>query len=271
MAITSPAGVTEGLGSSSAQGFVINKATLPTQIAGGFSSLFRATGVPSQGSVPGAAAICDKSTLGCLGFNNPTSGLSSYIGWAKMTAANANTEVMFMDRLAHMGGMSGTVATAQTANVAVTDSSLTARKGASDYSNVQWFLEWYTATGSTAVTATISYTNQNDVAGKTTTVSVPASMAAGRALPILPLAGDWIKSIQSVTLSATTGTAGSFGVTAARFLTSVCCLAALGPVREDWAGLGFPKVEANACITLMVICGTTSTGAVIGNAKLIQG
>ena len=271
MAITSPAGVIEGLGSSSAQAFVINKATLPTQIAGGFSSLFRATGVPPQGSVPGAAAICDKSTLGGMGFNNPAGGLSSYIGWAKMSASNANTEVSFMDRLAHMGGLSGTVITAQTANVAVTDASLTTRKGASDYSDVRWFLEWYTATGSTAVTATISYTDQNDVAGKTTTVSIPASTAAGRLLPILPLAGDWIKSIQSVTLSATTGTAGSFGVTAMRFVTALCCLAALGSVREDWAGLGFPKVEDNACLTLMVLCGTTSTGAIVGNAKLIQG
>lgn len=271
MAITDPAGVVAALGSSAAQAFVINKATLPTQIAGGFSSLFRATGVPSQGSVPAAAALCDKSTLGGLRYNNPTSGLSSYIGWAIASAANANTELMFVDRLAHMGGLSGTVTTAQTAGVAVTDAALTSRKGAADYSDVQWFLEWYTATGSTAVTATVSYTNQNDVAGKTTTVSIPVSTAAGRALPIIPLAGDWIKSIQSVTLSATTGTAGSFGVTAIRFLTAIGCLAALGPIGADWALVGLPKVEDNACITLMVVCGTTSTGAIICNAKLIQG
>ena len=270
MSIASPAGVVNGLGNA-AQAFVISKAALTAQIAGGFASLFRATGMPSQGSVPGAAAICDKSTLGSMGFTNPPAGVSSYIGWAKFNASTASTEINFVDRLAHMGGLSGTVTTAQTANVAVTDSSLTSRKGESDYSDVQWFLEWYTATGSTAVTATISYTNQNGTAGKTTTVSIPASTAAGRAIPIIPLAGDWIRSIESVTLSSTTGTAGSFGVTAMRFLTSVCCLPALGSVAADWAALGFPKVEDNACLTLLVLCGTTSSGAIVGHAKLIQG
>lgn len=270
MAITSPSGVVAGLGNS-AQQLVINKASVSTQIAGAFSSLFRATGTPAQGAIPSTAAICDKSLLGSMGFTNPTSGLASYIGWAKMSAANANTEILFVDRLAHMGGLSGTVTTAQTAGVAVTDSSLTSRKGASDYSGVQWYLEWYTATGSPAVTATISYTNQGGTSGKTTTVSVPASTAAGRAIPIIPLAGDWIRSVETVTLSATTATAGSFGVTAVKFLTSVCCLSALGSVREDWAGLGFPKVEDNACLTMLVLCGTTSTGAIVGNAKLVQG
>lgn len=270
MAITSLAGVVNGLGNS-AQAFVINKASMATQITGGFSSLWRATGIPAQGAIPAAAAICNKSLLGAMGFNNPTAGLASYLGWMKILNSNANMDVNFADRLAHMGGLNGTLATAQTVNVAVTDSSLTSRRGATDYSDVRWFLEWYTATGSTAVTATISYTNQNGTSGKTTTVSVPASTAASRMLPIIPLAGDWIQSVQSVTLSATTGTAGSFGVTALRPLTGVSLLAANAPVTADWAALGFPKVEDDACLFIFEICGTTTTGVLIGNAKLVQG
>lgn len=271
MAITSIDGIIDALGNN-AQNLVINKATLATQIAGGFTSLWRATGTPAQGAIPSTAAECNNALLGCFGFNNPVSG-NSYLARSMMVCGNAATDFQFHDRLAHMGGLNGTLTTAQTVGVDVSTSTnnMALRRGDANYSDVQWWLEWYTATGSTAVTATITYTNAAGTSGRTTTVSIPASTAASRMIPIIGSGGEFIKSVQSVTLSATTATAGSFGVTATRALTGLSLgLANAGSV-YDWAMLGFPRIHDYACLMLVCIPGTTSSGAVYGTGKIVQG
>lgn len=271
MAITTIDGVLAALGNN-AQNLVINKATIATQIAGGFTSLWRATGIPAQGAIPAAAAECVNTLLGALGFTNPGSG-NSHLGRAMLLSGNAATDVQFHDRLAHMGGLSGTVTTAQTANVDVSTATnnMALRKGDANYSDVQWWLEWYTATGSTAVTATITYTNAAGTSGRTTTVAIPASTAASRMLPIIGNGGEFIKSIQSVTLSATTATAGSFGVTATRALSGISMGLANAGVVYDWAMLGFPRVHDFACVMLVMVPGTTSSGSLYGTGKIVQG
>lgn len=272
MAIRTRDQLIDALGNS-AQHFVINKATITGQIAGGFTSLWRASGTPAQGAIPGAAAVCSGALAGAFQWSNPTGGKSSYLARAMLLSSIAATDVQFHDRLSHMGGLSGTVTTAQTVNVDVsgTSNNLVARRGAADYSDVQWWLEWFTATGSTAVTATVTYTNAAGTSGRTTTVSLAASVGASRRLPIIGNGGEFIQSVQSVTLSATTGTAGNFGVTASRALGGLSLGLANSSSIADWATLGLPKVEDDACIDMMVICGSTSTGAIYGAAKLVQG
>jgi hypothetical protein len=74
-----------------------------------------------------------------------------------------------------------------------------------------------------------------------------------------------------VRLSATTGTAGSFGVSATRALGGISMgLANAGSV-YDWAMLGLPRVHDSACLTMIMVPGTTNTGVLYGNVKLIQG
>lgn len=270
MAISSIDGIVNGLGNN-AQQLIIYKASISTQVAGGFTSLWRATGTPAQGAIPASAAICNKSLTGAFGFNNPSAGICSYIARLMMLSSNSATDVQVHDRLAHMGGLNGTLTTAQTVGVDASDSSLDLRRGDSAYSNVQWWLEWYTATGATAVTATISYTNAAGVSGKTTTVSIAANLAASRMLPIIGAGGEFIKSIQSVTLSATTGTAGSFGVTATRALCGLSLGLANSSVIGDWAAIGFPKVPDYSCLMLIMIPGTTTSGTLYGTGKIIQG
>lgn len=270
MAITSIDGIISGLGNN-AQQLVINKASISTQVAGGFTSLWRATGTPAQGAIPATAAICNKSLAGAFGFNNPSVGISSYIARMMMLSSNSATDVQLHDRLAHMGGLNGTLTTAQTVGVDVSDSSLDSRRGDTTYRDVQWWLEWYASTGSTAVTATITYTNAAGVSGRTTNVSLAASMAASRMLPIIGSGGEFIKSIQSVTLSATTATVGSFGVTATRGICGLSLALANSGVIGDWAMIGFPKVPDDSCLMLVVIPGTTSSGTLYGTGKIIQG
>lgn len=254
-----------------AQPILINKASLSNAVAGTLMSLWRATGLPTQGAIPTAAALCTTATTGAIGFTNPTGGMISYIGRMFLLSANSATDIQVHDRLEAMGGLSGTVTTAQTVGVDITDGALVDRIGAADYSDCQWWLEWYADTGSTAVTATVTYTDRLGNTGKTATVSMSATRRTGMMLPIIPSDGIPIRSVETVQLSATTGTAGNFGVTATRALSGVSLgLANSGQV-ADWASLGIPRVADNACLELVVIPSTTSTGSLYGTGKLIQG
>lgn len=272
MTITTLDGLVDAMGNSATL-FITNKASIANQLAGGFTSLWRATGRPAQGATPGAAAVCSSALTGCYTFTNPSAPVRSYLARLFFLSANAATDVQIHDRLAHMGGLSGTVTTAQTVNVDVSGSTsnLANRRGDSNYSDVQWWLEWYTDTGASAVTATVTYTNAAGTSGRTTTVSLAATMRASRILPIIGNGGEFIQSVQSVQLSATTGTAGSFGVTATRALTGMSLGLANSGIVYDWAMLGLPRVHDDACLFGVMIPGTTSSGALYGTAKLIQG
>lgn len=259
---------------STAGTYLVNKASIATQATGGWSSLWRATGTPAQGAIPGAAAVCTDALLGSLGtVPAPGVGQRNAVLTAALSCGNAGPLVCLVDRLAHMGGLSGTVATptAQTANVSVV--SLAGTRCASDYSDVCWWLEIYTDVGTTGVTATVSYTDSGGT-GRTTTVAFAGASPANqdsRIFPIIPQVATPlpIRSVESVTLSATTGTAGSFGVTATKEIASF----ALPPVANyavayDWAQLGAPTVHEDACLSLIMLCTTTSTGALVGSIKI---
>ena len=257
-------------GLTAGQQFPFVKATV-TAVAGSLYSLWRATGQPAQGAIPGAAATPTDALLGAFteGYTNPTSPALGYLAQVEVVASNAETIAIY-DRLSHMGGLNGTLTTAQT--VSCTLPSTRGGTLANGYSEgTEWFMECYTATGATSVTATISYTNEAGTAGRTTTVTVPATWPASRLLPILPASGDkWIRSVETVTLSASTLTAGSFGVTAGRRLCNVMIpLANLGQSR-DAVQLGLPRVYDDACLWGVVQCTTTSTGQINGSFTIAR-
>lgn len=249
----------------------LNKTAI-TAAAGQWFSLWRAGGTPGQGAIPAGAAICSKALAGAWTFPNPSSG-RSYLGKVALSCSNAGTSIEIHDRLGHMGGLSGAVTTPQVVDLDLsqTANNLESRKFTTDYTCIQWWLEWYTNTGSTSVTATVTYTDANDVADKTVGVTLPASVIAGRMLPIAPPDGVPIKKVQSVTLSGTTGTAGSFGVTATVPLTTVEATQANLKAQGDWATLGLPRIHDSACLMIIVIPSTTTTGIITGMGKLAQG
>ena len=256
---------------------VIDKASIASQAAGTYVSLWRATGQPGQGAIPAAAAICDHTLLGSFSFTQQNSPAMSYLAWANAVCSNSAAVIEFHDRLMHMGGLNGTLTTAQTVGIDLStnlaSSNLSARIGDSNYSDVQWWLEWYTATGGTAVTATIAVTFNDG-----TTANLSASLAATRpASFMLPLnglnttAGKFIRAVTSVTLSATTGTAGSFGVTATRPRTLLSLNIANKTETADWAQLGLPNVPNSSALFMIQLTSTTSTGTVRGGGKLAHG
>jgi hypothetical protein len=137
---------------------------------------------------------------------------------------------------------------------------------------VQCWLEFYTATGATACTATVSYTNQAGASGRSGTAAIPATTVIGQIIPVTLAAGDTgVQSVQSVTLSATTGTAGNFGVTLLQFLAAI-------PVSQinagdvlDYVGTGLVQIQNNACLAYLVFCSTTNTGSINTGLNFIQG
>lgn len=277
MTITTRDKLIDALANNSSR-LVIDKASIASQAAGTYVSLWRATGQPGQGAIPAAAAVCNNSLLGSFNFTQQVSPATSYLAWVNAVCSNSAVTIEFHDRLMHMGGLNGTLTTAQTVNLDLNanlaTNNLTVRIGDANYSDVQWWLEWYTATGGTAVTATIAVTFNDG-----TTANLSASLTATRpAAFMLPLnglnaanPGKYIRAVTSVTLSATTGTAGSFGVTATRPRAVVPLNIANKTEVLDWSMLGLANVPNSASLFMIQLTSTTSTGTVRGGGKLAHG
>ena len=256
------------------QDIEINRISIATQIAGQFASFWRGTGFPAQGAIPGAAAICNAATLGAFPLATRSGAQVRQITGINVALSAVFSNLFIEDRLAHMGGLNGTLTTAQPVNVTVdvgTDNMLE-RIGSSDFSEVDWWLEWYTATGATIATPTLAVTFHDGTTGTANiwnagSAALPASVAASRRYKIATTNGKFIKSIQTCTLSASTATAGSFGVTATRKHGMVRSWVA--NVQED---LRTPvelasKVPDNACLSTSILCNTTSTGTAFGSFR----
>jgi hypothetical protein len=234
--------------------------------SGRTQSLWTAGGQPGAGATPatGAGAVPTSATAGAIPFVNPSGANTGYL--ARMTASSSQANFLrIYDRLVHTSGLSGTVTTAQTVNtVAITRTYSTP---------VSAWLEIYGAVGGTATAATVSYTNQAGTTGRTGTAVIAASASAGNLFPIVLQSGDTgVQSVQSVTLSASTGTAGNFGITLMANLASVGIPGpGLACPPLNYAALGLPVIQPNACLAAMVIPTTTGTGSIYAELTLAQG
>lgn len=261
----------DALGNNSSR-LVIDKASLANAVAGQFFSLWQSAGVPGAGATPSTAAVPTKATTGAFGFNNQTAPATSYIGWLATLASNNATNLEIHDRLAHMGGLSGIVTTAQGALSLVTTDPGADRIGDSNYSDVQWWLEIYTALGATAVNATVNVTYDDNSTGNLAAIALGGTPRAGRLYPLVSaVAGRFIKAVNSVTLSASTLTAGNFGITATRPRTSISMPLANKTEPFDWSQLGFPTIPNDSCLMMLMCCSTTTTGTIRGQGKIAHG
>jgi len=255
----------------------LNKGSVANSLSGQDFSLWRATGDPVQPAIPGAVADCDNTTAGGMfvaaGLPNRTAPDVNYLAFALMNqGANSGQSQEIHDRLRHYGGLSGTVTTAQTVNLAVTGSSanMVERKGLANYSEVQWWLERYTDTGAASVNATIAVTYDDASSGNIVLTGIGTTVRAGRMLRILSaVAGRCIREVVSVTPSATTGTAGNFGVTATRPLVELPNDVMQRSNKYDWADLPITSVPASFCAMAKVVAAGATTGSLRATAKII--
>lgn len=205
------------------------------------------------GVAPTTGAVPTNTTVGAIGQVNKSAGeqrawLRKFaIGYGGIASGGV---VALVDRLSHMGGLSGTGAGAQTVNTAA----LTRSTAGADFAAV----EIYTDIGATGSTYTCSYTS--DVgAGKTSPVATigGAGFLTAKTMLIMPLAaGDTlVKSVESLTLSGTTGTVGNFGVTLFKVLGMLPWTSALSYQHRGDPELGYPMpvIPDGACLDLIVM------------------
>jgi hypothetical protein len=168
--------------------------------------------VPSPG-VPTASAALDKDTLFAMNGSVPNAGAGrlSILGARLNPSGTSGVAVMMVDMLNISGGLDATSTAAQTTNLPT--AALT-RYTSGD--GVHAALVVHAIVGTSATTFTVSYTNQAGTSGRISTASQIGATGFRElgALLRIPLeAGDTgIRSVESVTLTATTGTIGNFGV-----------------------------------------------------------
>jgi hypothetical protein len=282
MTITTLDGLVSALGNNNSR-LIVEKASLSNQVVGRLCSLWRATGTPGQGAIPGTTpARCDMGLTGSPSFTAQTSPATSYFSEFRGVSPNGSLNLEFYDRLAHMGGLVLNSTSSQVINsTSGFDLDLlsipAARRGASGYTDVRWFLEVYTDGGATASNATINVTFTDNSSADLAVQAVGGTIRVGHMFPLDPLIqaadqGKVIRRINSVILSASTTGAGNFGFTAVRPLGALPLFVANRFEQFDWATGGNPEIPNNTCLMLAVLLSTGSTTGIIrGFGKFTHG
>lgn len=251
--LTGGAGATEQLWA-----FIANRigGAAGVTVASQWSSLWQYEKYPNgPGAAPTAAENPTRATAGALAQANPGGGRQKWLVSASMNGQQACT-VLLYDRLAHMGGLDGTSVAAQT--VGLTLSRYT------DGLGVLPVIEIYTLIGVTARTFTLSYTDDQDNPAQVT----PAVAIGGTGLreinrlifPPLAAGDRGCKAVASLTLSASTGTVGNFGVSLIKPLAVFHIgVANAGSAINFAAGLPqVPEIKTDACLALAILASTTT-------------
>lgn len=220
-------------------------------------------GSPGCGVAPGAVAVPTSATRGAIPFTNASGGrekrmLAAMFSWgpAQSTTLENLTDFVLYDRLLHQSNLVANTASAQNVQ---SGSGVSLTRNTGGVGNEIWIEVYGTALGSTPQTVTCSYTNQAGTASRTTqTVPIGAASSANSLKNILetvriPLqAGDTgVQSVETLTLSGSTGSAGVMGVTIAKRIANI-------PVHDGaviydftYGDSGTTIIEDNACLALM--------------------
>jgi len=242
------------------------------------ASLWNYVGQPSHGTTADIAAsgtvgsIPTNTSDGALKQRNASSGKEKWLVSTSASTHVAGTLILY-DRLYHNHNLSGTDTTEQTVQGNPASPALT--RYTNGEGNIA-FAEIYTIVGTTARTITMNYTNQNGVTGQT---SVAADFGAtnfrevSRVIFLGLTSGDTgVREVKSVTLSASTGTQGNFGITIAHPLAYINVPVAGGMGWRDFAtGLpGIQKIHDNAHLAFLWIGNTTTAPEIIGTLTTVE-
>lgn len=232
---------------------LIGKANTSVTTTGRYTSRWLANPFGAA-AAPTTAAACSSSTVGA-----PPGGHSGYISalatWIEKVNASSSARggLIIYDRLSHQGGLSGTVNTEQTTNLPTA--------ALPRYTNgvgVMALVEIHTTIGTTATTYSLNYTNQAGTSGRTSplqTIGGTNDRAIGMSFFTPLQVGDTgIRSVEGLTLTASTGTAGAFGITLWKPLMCIPTVRSCSGPRLDvmrHLGAMFSAVEADACLATM--------------------
>lgn len=238
-------------------------------IAGRLMSLWRYDGSPSGGAVPTTVATLDNTTTGGLKQTDPGGGRQKWLHSLWACSLIGGTLILY-DRLLHIGSLDGTVTTAQTVGGSLTRYT----DGVGNFA----FAEIYTTVGASSTTIKLSsYTDQDGNTGQVgslVTFGNTGFREDTRAI-MLPLAsGDTgVRAVASVQVTATTGTAGNFGVTIGHPLAYVSMPAPGVPGGRTFAqGLpGLPEIKTDACLAWLFKPAASTRPELVGGLSMLEG
>lgn len=247
----------------------VDAAAAVATIAGRLTSLWQYEGYPAGGAAPGAVAVPVNTTDGALKQTDPGGGREKWLLGITGSASVAGTLILY-DRLLHISGLNATTITAQTVG-----GTLTRYTGTESVGNQIW-VEVYTQIGATSTTITASYTDQDGNTGQTTTATAFGNTGLREAQRIIPLplaSGDTgVRAVASVTVLATTGTAGDFGVSIVRPLAVIPLgVPGVGSIRDFIAGIpSIPEVLTDACLAFAWLPNSTTAPQVMGSLHFVE-
>lgn len=242
-----------------------------TVAAGTLTSMWCVKGQPGAAPTPSTVAIPTNATPGALRHTNPSGGLQR---WLRSANAHAwvGSQIIIYDRLLHCGGLSGTSTSAQTVG---TD--ITRYTGQSSLGNII-IAEVYATIGSSLRTVSCNYLDKDGTTRASGSVIFGGGNArqAGMAvvIPFNTTAGaNSVTRVVDTTLSASTGSAGNWGITIARPLIELSVTAV------DSAGFGTAtrklaltdiELLTNACLGILVVPSVAILNSVRGAITSVE-
>ena len=232
---------------------------------------------PSPGT-PTTSIVTDKNSLQSIGpIPAISSGRLTFLGgrfsFMPLSTNSGGAAGIMIDLLNINGGLNATITTPQTTNLPTAAlTRYTSGEG------VMAGVVIFTQIGNTNTTITISYTNSTGTSGR---ISTPTTFGQTNFrennifIPIPLQAGDTgVKSIESVTVLASTLTAGNFGVCLYKPLAMISFESSTGQTPLDAVSSGgiigsLCEIQADACLTFLGN-GTVSSLAIGGAVILTE-
>jgi hypothetical protein len=185
-----------------------------------------------------------------------SSGKLTLLGARFHSNSSSGVCVIVADILNQSGGLSGTVTTPQTTNLPTA-----ALTRCTSGEGVMAGIIVYSSLGTTGTSVTVEYTNQNGTTGRSSTRNIGATnFREINSLLLIPLQdGDTgVRSVESVTLLASTGTAGNFGIVLFKPLSMMAFNDQSGSHVVDAVSSGgfigaLNQAESGACLSLLAI------------------
>jgi hypothetical protein len=183
-------------------------------------------------------------------------------------------KLVIYDRLWTCSGFGTVVTTAQTVVTPVTIAAGRLRDKSADYSDIECWLEVYTAPGSTGATWTVVCPDGGNTSRSYTYTHPANAETVGQMMPLIApstaAAGFRPGGTMTFTASVSSGTTGDIGLTFMRRLASID----LGRLNEgQFRGaldLALAEVNTDACLAMMVQCTTTTSGIILGALGLSE-
>jgi len=225
-----------------------------------------ASSFPSVGVAPTTPVVPTNLTAGSAGQFD-SSGTMRSPGWSRFQAGGPSM-ILLCDRLSHQAGLSGTVTSEQTTNL---DTAALTRQTSGV--GVMMAAEIYSAVGTTGTTISARYTNSGNTGSRNSPGRTFGGTNFREATQILPLpllgADLGVKSVQGVTVLASTGTAGNFGITLFKPLMCWSTLSTVGMSNVRQFVLDFaqacPQIVAGACLFYMMLNRDTTIASFSGS------